>query len=80
MSTTTLQSEKKKALIPQLRFPVFEREWEKIKLGDKIEIISGFAFKGDLFGDEGRKLVILCLHKEVLWKFYKFISTEERER
>ena len=68
MSTATLniektqaageRSEAKKVLVPQLRFPGFGGGWEKIKLGDKIEIVSGFAFKGDLFGDEGRKLVI----------------------
>jgi len=34
MSTATLQNEKKKTMVPQLRFPEFEGEWEKSKLND----------------------------------------------
>ncbi len=42
MSTATLHSEKKKALVPQLRFPEFEGEWETNKLSDwKLKVIDG---------------------------------------
>lgn len=43
--------------IPKLRFPEFRSEWEENKLGDNIEIISGYPFRSELFGDIGKKLV-----------------------
>lgn len=47
-----------KTLQPKLRFPEFNGDWTLNKLGNEIEIISGFAFKGELFGNKGNKLVI----------------------
>jgi type I restriction enzyme S subunit len=44
--------------IPALRFPEFDKVWEKIKLGKHIDLISGFPFKSELFGENGKKLVI----------------------
>jgi type I restriction enzyme S subunit len=71
--------------VPKLRFPGFDGEWEKIKLGNKIEIISGFAFKGDLFGDVGRKLVIPKNFTKIGYgnftpKFTKFTTEECDEK
>ncbi|MGZ9675936.1 restriction endonuclease subunit S [Flavobacterium sp. GNP001] len=45
MSTTTLQIEKKKMLVPQLRFPEFDGEWERCKIGDNLTIGSGRDYK-----------------------------------
>lgn len=45
-------------LQPKLRFPEFDGDWSLDKLGNEIEIISGYAFKGELFGKKGNKLVI----------------------
>ena len=58
MSTTTLHSEKKKALIPQLRFQDFDGEWETNKLSDwKLKVIDGDRGtnypNGDDFSAEG---------------------------
>jgi type I restriction enzyme S subunit len=41
MSTATLPIEKKKTLVPQLRFPEFESEWKKILLDDFAKRGSG---------------------------------------
>jgi type I restriction enzyme S subunit len=41
MSTTTLHSEKKKTLVPQLRFQEFDCEWENKKLGKLGNFIGG---------------------------------------
>lgn len=32
--------------VPHLRFPEFEGEWEKCKLGDKCDLLCGYAFHG----------------------------------
>ncbi|MES2862764.1 MAG: restriction endonuclease subunit S [Bacteroidota bacterium] len=40
MSTATLQIEKKKTLVPQLRFQEFDGEWDEIKLGKLAEKIG----------------------------------------
>jgi len=59
MSTTTLHSEIKKTLVPQLRFQEFSVEWEKKKLRELLTIGSGRDYKhlgeGDIpvFGTGG---------------------------
>lgn len=32
-------------------------EWEEVRLGDLVDLISGFAFKSDYFTEEGQKLI-----------------------
>jgi len=32
-------------------------EWEEVKLGDLVDLISGFAFKSDYFAEDGHKLI-----------------------
>lgn len=32
-------------------------EWEKVQLGDLVDLISGFAFKSDYFAEDGHKLI-----------------------
>lgn len=44
--------------IPNLRFPEFNDEWKKKKLGEVAELQSGFAFKSECFSEAGNKLVI----------------------
>ena len=45
----------------QLRFKADDGsefgEWEKVKLGDLVDLISGFAFKSDYFAEDGHKLI-----------------------
>lgn len=58
MSTATLHNEKKKTLIPQLRFQEFDGEWETNKLSDwKLKVIDGDRGtnypNGDDFSAEG---------------------------
>lgn len=58
MSTVTLHNEKKKALIPQLRFQEFDGKWETNKLSDwKLKVIDGDRGtnypNGDDFSVEG---------------------------
>lgn len=50
MSTVTLDIEKKKALVPQLRFPWFENEWKNFTLKKIIiELNSGISVNSDDF-------------------------------
>ena len=52
MSTATLHSEKKKMLIPQLRFPGFEGEWKETLLNDVAEFRKGKGIsKSDIIDD-----------------------------
>ena len=44
--------------VPTLRFPGFDGEWTTVRLGDLVNIQSGFAFKSEGFTDNGIKLVI----------------------
>jgi type I restriction enzyme S subunit len=58
MSTATLHNEKKKTLVPQLRFQEFDGEWENNKLSDwKLKVIDGDRGtnypNGDDFSPEG---------------------------
>lgn len=45
----------------QLRFKADDGsefgEWEQVKFGDLVDLISGFAFKSDYFAEDGRKLI-----------------------
>ena len=45
--TTTINNEHKKLNVPNLRFPEFQGEWEKCKLGEIANIIGGYAFKSE---------------------------------
>ena len=47
MSTATLHSEKKKVLIPQLRFQEFDGEWESNKMEEMAQFKAGYAFKSE---------------------------------
>lgn len=57
MSTATLQIEKKKALVPQLRFQEFEGEWKKCLLDDVTKYVKGFAFKSEDYQENGVRIV-----------------------
>ena len=46
--TTTINNEHKKLNVPNLRFPEFEGEWEKCKLGDICAFLSGGTPKIDI--------------------------------
>jgi type I restriction enzyme S subunit len=46
MSTATLYIEKKKTLIPQLRFKEFNGKWEEKNLGDCINLLTDYHANG----------------------------------
>lgn len=43
--------------IPALRFPEFNGEWEKKKLGEVVEYVKGFAFKSEFYENDGIRIV-----------------------
>ena len=43
--------------IPPLRFPGFEGEWEEKKLGEMCYIQGGYAFKSNMFLNEGHPII-----------------------
>jgi type I restriction enzyme S subunit len=55
MSIATLQIEKKKTLVPQLRFQEYDDKWTKIK--NTIQIIAGNAYSLNDYQDEGIILI-----------------------
>ena len=44
--------------VPHLRFPEFEGEWEKCKLGDKCDLLYGYAFDGKNIVEQGTYLLM----------------------
>ena len=57
--TTTKNNEHKKLNVPNLRFPEFEGEWEKCKLGNIAIITGGYAFKSDTLNSIGGKYQVV---------------------
>ena len=49
---------KEEKIVPQLRFPEFEKEWKLTKLKNVVELLSGYAFKDLTYIKGGRKLLI----------------------
>ena len=45
--------------VPNLRFPEFQGEWEKCKLGDIANITGGYAFKSDTLNSIGGKYQVV---------------------
>lgn len=45
--------------VPKVRFPEFEGDgqWVEKKLGEEIELLSGYAFKSQYFSEKGYKLI-----------------------
>ena len=56
--TTTINNEHKKLNVPNLRFPEFQGEWEKCKLGDKCDLLCGYAFDGKDIVEQGTYLLM----------------------
>lgn len=44
--------------VPNLRFPEFQGEWEKCKLGDKCDLLCGYAFDGKNIVEQGTYLLM----------------------
>ena len=44
-------------LIPKLRFPEFEGNWEKKKLGEVTDYVKGFAFKSEFYSNKGVRII-----------------------
>ena len=47
-----------KGNVPNLRFPEFQGEWEKCKLGDKCDLLCGYAFDGKNIVEQGTYLLM----------------------
>lgn len=43
--------------VPKLRFPEFASAWDKTKIGNIVDLLSGYAFKSEYFGEKGTKLL-----------------------
>ena len=56
--TTKINNEHKKVYVPNLRFPEFQGEWEKCKLGDKCDLLCGYAFDGKDIVEQGTYLLM----------------------
>ena len=54
-----MSKQKKKGLVPALRFPEFrgKDDWKVNELGDYVELLSGYAFKSEHFSKIGEKLL-----------------------
>lgn len=56
--TITINNKNKKNNVPNLRFPEFQGEWEKCKLGDKCDLLCGYAFDGKDIVEQGTYLLM----------------------
>lgn len=52
-------NKEKQKLIPELRFPVFENDWEKVKLKDVSTYFNGKSFEGDVQEEGKYELITL---------------------
>ena len=50
--------EQNKLNVPNLRFPEFQGEWEECKLGDKCDLLCGYAFDGKDIVEQGTYLLM----------------------
>lgn len=48
-----------KQLTPQLRFPEFKDKWECLELDRHIDLLSGYAFKGDDISEDSKGIPLL---------------------
>lgn len=55
---TTINNKQNKLNVPNLRFPEFQGEWEKCKLGDKCDLLCGYAFDGKDIVEQGTYLLM----------------------
>ena len=56
---TTINNKHKKLNVPNLRFPEFQGEWEKCKLGNIANITGGYAFKSETLNSIGGKYQVV---------------------
>ena len=55
---TTINNKHNKLNVPNLRFKEFQGEWEKCKLGDKCDLLCGYAFDGKDIVEQGTYLLM----------------------
>ena len=53
-----MENNNNNSLVPKLRFPGFEGEWEEKTLGEVCELKNGYAFKSDSYVKNGKYTVI----------------------
>ena len=58
MDSTEREGLRPKGNVPNLRFKEFEGEWEKCKLGDKCDLLCGYAFDGKNIVEQGTYLLM----------------------
>jgi type I restriction enzyme S subunit len=77
MSTTTLHSEKKKALIPKLRFSGFDKNWETITLGDLLTFKNGLNSDKEKYGKGVKFINVLDILNNDFITYDKIIGSVE---
>ena len=77
MSTATLHIEKKKKLVPKLRFPEFDREWGKIILGDLLTFKNGLNSDKEKYGKGVKFINVLDILNNDFITYDKIIGSVE---
>jgi type I restriction enzyme S subunit len=77
MSTATLHSEKKKALIPKLRFSGFDKNWETITLGDLLTFKNGLNSDKEKYGKGVKFINVLDILNNDFITYDKIIGSVE---
>ena len=77
MSTATLHNEKKNSLFPELRFKEFDREWEKIILGDLLTFKNGLNSDKEKYGKGIKFINVLDILNNDFITYDKIIGSVE---
>lgn len=77
MSATTLYSEKKKALVPKLRFNGFDKNWETITLGDLLTFKNGLNSDKEKYGKGVKFINVLDILNNDFITYDKIIGSVE---
>ena len=57
--TTATKEEAKPALVPKLRFPEFQGDWERTPIGEKVDVLSGYPFDGSDISEDRNGIRLL---------------------
>jgi type I restriction enzyme S subunit len=77
MSTATLHIKKKKVLVPQLRFPGFDGEWQSITLGDLLTFKNGLNSDKEKYGKGIKFINVLDILNNDFITYDKIIGSVE---
>lgn len=77
MNTATLHNEKKKTLIPKLRFSGFDKNWETITLGDLLTFKNGLNSDKEKYGKGVKFINVLDILNNDFITYDKIIGSVE---